>query len=222
LPHGAFAGLTLDRERAAVAPLLDALQEYRGQHPEQIAVDLAFDGNDGPRRLTGRINGIYGDQGLLRWRTSAMKGADILGLWLAHLAWCASGPPVSGGRRSAHYGADGSFVITTALTPAAARQALADYLALYWEGVHQPLLLLPKASYAYALKCHVGGRGDPMNAARSGWQGNGFNDIPGDRDDVYIQLVRRDTADDPLDSPDFTRLAHAFYDQALQTGELAQ
>jgi exodeoxyribonuclease V gamma subunit len=220
LPHGAFAGLALDAERAKVTPLLASLEHYRNRRPEQIAVDLPFGNREGPGRLFGQIRGVYPGLGLLRWRPSSLKGADILGLWLAHLAWCASGAP--GDKRSAHHGSDGSFVITRTLAPEAAHKALADYLALYWEGVHQPLPVLPKASYTYAVKCHTGGKGDPMTAAGNGWQGSSFNGIPGDKDDPYIQFVMRGTAGDPLASTDFTRLASAFYDQALQTGDLEQ
>jgi exodeoxyribonuclease V gamma subunit len=218
LPHGPFADLVFADEDARVTPLRQSLAPYRGQRPEQLAVDLALAGGDGPRRLSGQIKGVYPGLGLLRWRSSALKGADILSLWLAHLAWCALGD--SGVKRSALYTARESFVIPTALPPDAARAALERWLALYWEGLHRPLLVLPKASYAYALRHHRGGRSDPLQAAWSEWNGNAFMGIPGDTDDPYVQLVVRGLTGDPLALPEFATLAHALYDDALRAREL--
>ncbi len=217
LPHGAFADLVLEEESEKVTPLVASLDPYRQQIPQQLSVDLLLGDEAGPRRLTGQIKGIYPGLGLLRWRPSSLKGADILSLWLAHLAWCAASDTAD--RRSALYAADASFVISETLAPDVARSALERYLAWYWEGVHRPLLVLPKASYAYGLK-HHGGKADPMTAAWNEWNGNPFRDIPGDKDDAYIQLVMRGVAGEPLESPDFVTLAHELYDQALRTGEM--
>ena len=218
LPHGAFAGLALQQQRAALSPLLERLAPYSTFQPEQIAVDLMFetDAENAPRGLSGQLAGIYPDLGLLRWKPSAIKGADLLKLWLAHLGWCAVGEP--GDKCSSLHGLGGSFVIQQTLAPRAARAALLRLLDLYWQGIHRPLLLLPRASFAYAETCHKGGRADPMNAAHAGWVGNHFNDIPGDRDDAYIQLVMRGTDGDPLRDADFERLANAFFGDVLRNG----
>jgi len=113
-----------------------------------------------------------------------------------------------------------SLVIREPLTREEARAQLVRYLSWYWEGVHRPLLLLPKASYAYALKQHQGGRADPMRAARGEWNGNSFMEIPGDKDDPYVQLVMRGVSGDPLESDSFAALAVEFYERALSRGEL--
>jgi exodeoxyribonuclease V gamma subunit len=217
LPHGAFADLVLEEESEKVASLVASLAPYRQQIPQQLAIDLPLGGETGPCRLTGQIKGIYPGHGLLRWRSSSLKGADVLSLWLAHLAWCAAGDTAE--RRSILYTADASFVISDSLAPDLARSALERYLAWYWEGVHRPLLVLPKASYAYVVK-HHGGRAEPMKAAWSAWNGNSYHRIPGDKDDPYVQLVMRGVAGEPLESPDFAAFAHELYDPPLQTGEL--
>jgi len=219
LPHGAFADLVFAEGSEQVAPLVEQLESYLGVRPEQIPVDLAFSGDAGPRRLSGQIDGIYPELGLLRWKPSSLKGADILSLWLAHRAWCATG--ASGERRSLLYSTDEGFSIEETLTPDLAREQLERLLALYWEGVHRPLLIPPKASYAYARKLHQGGRGDPMNAALSGWNGNSYQNIPGDKDDPYVQLVLRGVTGNPLDNDGFAALAVELYDQALSTGALS-
>jgi exodeoxyribonuclease V gamma subunit len=218
LPHGAFAGLAVQQQRAEVSPLIQQLAPYSGLQPEQIAVDLTFatDPDSGPCSLSGQLGGIYPGLGLLRWKPAAIKGADLLRLWLAHLAWCAAGEP--GEKCSALYGLDERFVIRAQLAPSEARAALSELLGRYWQGIHRPLLLLPRASFAYAESCHRGGRGDPMNAARTGWTGNSFNDIPGDQDDAYVQLVMRGVEGNPLEHADFVRLAMDFYGPILGSG----
>jgi exonuclease V gamma subunit len=105
------------------------------------------------------------------------------------------------------------------LAPDVACSALERYLGWYWEGVHRPLLVLPKASYAFALK-HCGGKSDPLKAAWTEWNGNSYREIPGDKDDPYLQLVMRGVTADPIESPDFAMLAEEFYGRVLRTGEL--
>ncbi|MEA3274473.1 MAG: exodeoxyribonuclease V subunit gamma [Pseudomonadota bacterium] len=217
LPHGAFAEIVYEEESNKAAPLVERLGEYKQQRPEQVPIDLAFAGDAGPRRLAGQIKGVYPGLGLLRYKPSSLKGSDILSLWLAHLAWCAGSEP--GEKCSTLYTTGDSFAIRETLAPDVARLALARYLGWYWQGVHRPLLVLPKASYAYAVK-NKGGRADPLTAARSAWNGNSFREIPGDKDDVYVQLVMRGVTGDPLESEDFAMLAGEFYDQVLSSGEL--
>ncbi|AGA91057.1 exodeoxyribonuclease V, gamma subunit [Thioflavicoccus mobilis 8321] len=216
LPHGAFADLVLGEQDEQVVPLVERLAPYRERRPEPVAIDFAFDADDGPRRLTGQVADIYPGLGLLRWRPGTMRGADLLGLWLAHLAWCAAGGP--GERRSALHTLGEGVAIEAALPPAEARAALARYLDWYWEGLHRPLLALPRASWAFALARHRGGRGDPLNAARSAWLGSDYQGIPGDRHDPHVALVLRGVAGEPLDHPEFQRLAEAFYDEPLAHG----
>jgi exodeoxyribonuclease V gamma subunit len=217
LPHGAFAELVLEEERGKVASLVERLEVFRHERPGRISIDLVFDGRSGPQRLTGEVDGIYPRLGLLKWKPGALRGADVLGLWLAHLAWCAGDG--CGAKCSTLETADGRFVIGEALAPELARSMLDGYLGWYWEGVHRPLALFPKASYAYAVRARRGGGADPLKAARSEWEGNAFRGVPGEKDDPYVQLVTRRVAGLPLLSPEFPRLASAFYDQALVRGE---
>lgn len=217
LPHGGFAELAFEAQSAAVAPLVERLRDYGGRRARPVALDLTLDAPSGPRRLSGQIEGIYPGLGLLRWKPSGLKGADILGLWINHLAWCASDDPQP--KRSTLYTDDQCFALVQSLAPEAARAALQESLGWYWEGLHRPLALLPKASYAFARARHGGGNADPYKAARSAWHGNDFNAIPGDRDDPYLQLVVRDLNADPLACSEFARLAEAFYAPALALGE---
>jgi exodeoxyribonuclease V gamma subunit len=220
LPHGAFAALAWEQESQNVQPLTQRLAAYRTHPPEQRLVDLLFeDETAGPFRLTGQIKGIYPVSGLLRYRPGALKGPDILALWLEHLAWCAA--EGVGDKCSTLHGTTGQFTITKTLDAAEARAHLARYLWWYREGLKRPLPLLPGASYAWTRAVSKASRADPLTAAFNAWNGNAFNGIPGDKDDAYIQLVMRGVAGKPTDQPEFAELAKAFYADALAAGELS-
>jgi exodeoxyribonuclease V gamma subunit len=219
LPHGAFAALAWEQESQKVQLLTRRLTAYREYLPEQRLVDLLFEEETaGPFRLAGQIKGIYPVSGLLRYRPGAVKGPDILTLWLEHLAWCAC--EGGGDKCSTLHGTTGQFTITKSLDPAEAQAHLARYLRWYREGLQRPLPLLPGASYAWMRAVNQGGRADPSNAAFNAWNGNDFTGIPGDKDDDYVQLVMRGVAGRPIDQPEFTELAEAFYADALAAGAL--
>jgi exodeoxyribonuclease V gamma subunit len=219
LPHGAFAALAWEQESQKVQLLTRRLAAYREHPPEQRLVDLLFEDETAePFRLAGQIKGIYPVSGLLRYRPGTLKGPDILALWLEHLAWCAG--EGDGDKRSTLHGTKEQFTITKTLEPADAQAHLARYLRWYREGLQRPLPLLPGASYAWMRAVSQGGRADPSNAAFNAWNGNDFSGIPGDKDDGYVQLVMRGVAGTPIDQPEFTALAEAFYADALVAGSL--
>ena len=67
-----------------------------------------------------------------------------------------------------------------------AHPLLADLLAIYWQGLHQPLPLLPKTSFAYAQASLNGGRADPDKQAYNSWT-SGFTE--GEEADPYHRLL---------------------------------
>lgn len=218
LPHGGFARLSFDRHRDTVVPLVEGLAAYQGQVRVPVAVDLRFDGDQGPRSLAGPIQDIYPGLGLLHWKPSGLKGADILALWIQHLAWCTSGAP--GPKQSRLQTLNGGLVFAGELAPEEARTYLGQYLAAYWTGLHRPLPVFPKGSHAYALARRKGGDTDAcLAAARSQWNGNEHTHLPGDKDDAYLQLVLRHVSGDPVAHPEFAQLAGDFYATALEQGE---
>jgi exodeoxyribonuclease V gamma subunit len=220
LPHGAFAALAWEQESLNVQPLMQRLAAYRSHPPEQRLVDLAFEAETGgPLRLAGQIKGIYPGSGLLRYRAGAIKGPDILALWLEHLAWCAG--DAAGDKCSTLHGATEQFTLAHNLAPAEAQAYLARYLQWYQEGSHRPLPLLPGASYAWARAVKKGGAADPIREALEAWNGNDFTGIPGDKDDPYVQLIMRGVAENPTGQPQFADLAATFYADALALGKLS-
>jgi exodeoxyribonuclease V gamma subunit len=147
----------------------------------------------------------------LRVRPSKLKGPDILGLWLALLAWSAIGPPQQ--RQALLLAEDAAFALHTDLTPEEAGAILGNYLAWYWEGLHRPLPVLPKGSYVFALRTLADK--EPEGAVLSAWEGNQHQGIPGDRDDPYIRFVLGGGGGDPFYFAGFARLAMDLYGQVL-------
>ncbi len=219
LPHGPFAELAHEQASLEVATLLERLEPYREQRPQQRPVDLDLDGGTlGPLRLSGVLDNLYAGERLLRWRAGRLGGGDLLGLWLAHLVCCASGDTTS--PRSTLLATDGVFTLAEALPPEVARARLAGYVVRYHEGLCRPLPVLRQASFAYA-RALGQTKADPQQAGRSAWDGNAFAGIPGDKDDPYVALVTRGVPGTPVSHPDFALLAREFYEELLGCGTLA-
>ena len=223
LPHGAFAALTQAEALDQVWPLLDRIEVYQGLEPGRIELDLTFDPEaelgrpDGPTRLFGQVPDLYPGLGLLRVRPSKLKGDQVLTLWLHLLAWCAA-KPGEGPRTGLLIASDQTQSMTLDLDPEAARGELARVLGWYWEGLHRPLPLFPKASYAYA---HAWAKDkDPAGVVHTAWVGNDFQGIPGERDDPNVRLILNGADLDPMDIPEFAQLAEALYGPALGAAAL--
>jgi exonuclease V gamma subunit len=159
----------------------------------------------------------------MRWRAGRLRGEDCLGLWLAHLArWAvADADLVSEPEPSRLFGQEDSFMLAAPLPQAEARARLCELVALYRQGLQRPLPIFRKASFALAERWDdddEAAQGRAYNAARNAWEGNSYNDVPGDRDDPYVQLVLRDVTGDPLAHPDFARLALTLYGPVLAAG----
>ncbi|WP_295886601.1 exodeoxyribonuclease V subunit gamma [uncultured Thiohalocapsa sp.] len=224
LPHGALGALTLEQEQQGLAGLAEDLAPYCGQTAARLALDLTCaDGPAGPWRLTGQVDGLYPELGLMRWRAGKLRGEDRLRLWLAHLArWAeADANLVSEPEPSLLFGETGRFLVADPLPQAEARARLCELVSLYRQGVQRPLPIFRKASFAFAERWDdddENAQNRAHSAAMTAWEGNSFNDIPGDRDDGYVQLVLRDVTGDPLAHPEFARLALALYGPVLAAG----
>ncbi len=97
-----------------------------------------------------------------------------------------------------------------------APEILAGLLELYWKGLTCPLKFFPQTAWAYAeaaLKQESGeSKSDPASVARLSWEGNSFTKVPGEREDVYLDLCFRRA--DPLDE-EFQETARAVFGPLL-------
>ncbi len=225
LPHGAPGEKVYVDQCRLVEGLVEKLKTLglRGRSPEPLDVSLVLsDSQDRDWRLQGRIRHFWPDQGLIRFRPAKIKGRDVLGLWVEHLFWILT----EGDERircSRHIAADGEFILATDFGSDPARGYLTDLLELYWEGLHRPIPVFERASWAWA-SVFFGREADAekaMRAAQLGWQGKSYHKLPGDLDDPYVQLLCRGISGSPLESPEFPVLAGRLYRAVFQWREQA-
>ncbi len=217
LEHGS---LTAEQARALAAPMLPAgdagelllagayskvqriascfLALRAGEHERMVDRLLEL----GPTTLSGRW-WLSGGR-LLRARAGRLRGRDRLSLWLDHLLLSATGQPVE----SVVLGMDRSMTLP-ALPAGEAERHLEALLALRERGLREPLPLFPESGWDLVSRP---GR-EPAAAIRQSWQGNAFQDRPGERDDPAVALLFRDPG--PLPPEPFTELAHELFGPLL-------
>ena len=115
-------------------------------HGDTEAVPVAVDGPGGAWRVEGVLT-LSPEHGVLRARPAKVKGKDLLGGWIDHLALCASG--LDAPRRTVVAGEDAAWAFE-AIEPEPARLLL-QFLVRGMLAFRQiPPPLFEKASYAYA------------------------------------------------------------------------
>ncbi len=214
LPHGVFSELSLAREQQEVAPLVERLEDFVGGefHPRQVDIACA-----GGIRLGGQVEHYLPGRGVLHVSASRLKGKALLGLWLDHLALCASGQ-LTAAESSTLVCRDAMWRFAP-VSEAVALAELQQYMDIYWQGLQRPLPIFPRASFSWAMQ--LGDDAKAMREARKQWgkEENNYNKAPVDKDDIYIQLALRGLHGDPLACAEFTELATALYATALNHGE---
>ena len=147
---------------------------------ESLAVDLEIAGF----HLTGSIDGIRTDQ-LLRYRCAKIKPKDRLGIWLDHLILNLAARVGDPGT-SILLGPDGRWTYPPV---AQSGSILAQLLAVYWQGLSEPLPFFPGSAYAYAKSLY---RGKPpvkaLEEANKQWEKSEFSTAPAEEEDLYFQL----------------------------------
>ena len=178
LPQGPFAELLFDQQLKTVDAFAEQLKLLKPPAP----IDpLAFEIACGEFTVTGQLPGLSAS-GLLQYRLGKTRASDLLRLWCSHLLLnCLN--PQGIALHSRLLTEDG--LITLQPVHEAAQQ-LEDLLAMYWQGLHQPIPLPPKTSFAYARAALNSGRANPDIAARNNWQGNQHQ--AGEKEDAYHRL----------------------------------
>ena len=210
LPAGAFGAQALEAELGALARFADKLRPLLDEPllpPLAVALDIDAAG----RRwyLHGTLAHLRAS-GLLGYRFDELRARDALGAWLPHLLLCAAAPR-GAARRSTWLGRSEAFALRGCDD---AHAQLAQLLALYAQGLVEPLAFHPKAAWAYA-------NGNwKVSAAKGAWNGSPFTKF-GERHDPFSRLALRGRPDpfgDPV-SPEFDRCARSVFEPLLQCME---
>lgn len=166
LPLGSFGSIHFQRIARQSLPFAADLQPLLAEPLPPVEIDQLI----GPFRLTGWLHDCS-PTGRVTWRTGMLKGRDLIGLWLPHLALnllVPEGMPVC----SVHLARDTADandpVHRTTLGPVADPEThLRWLLDHYWLGLSQPLRFFPETSLAWTKAVRDGK--DPLEAARRRW-----------------------------------------------------
>ena len=212
LPHGTLGGIAFEQMKEESDPLVSSLESYTGIELSRTAIDLQLETESGQFRLHGQVDNIYGEQGLLHFSSGKFKGDRVLALWIEYLAWVGSSS--DGSECCARLVcSDKSLTFSGKMKSGQAMEELGKLCQLYWQGLHAPLPLFPRASFNQVIGSD--------SKARSAWNGSSYAGIGGDRDDPYIDLVMRGVWGDPLSSEAFRQLAVQVYEPVLEAGEMS-
>lgn len=195
LPQGAFADLLFDQQLAKVDSFTEKLQPLRTSAPLPA---LSFEFDCGAFTVTGQLEGLSAS-GLLHYRLAKMKTKDLLGLWCSHLVLNCLKP--EGVTLQSQLQCEDSYLLFKPVDDASA--LLADLLAIYWQGLHQTIPLLPLTSLSYAA-AELQGASDADAKAFKVWT-SGYQ--LGEDADPYHQLL---FSESPLND-EFRALALRLY-----------
>jgi exodeoxyribonuclease V gamma subunit len=218
LPLGRAGEAALTALQRDAADFCERLARFAPDKPRPpLALDLAL----GEFQLTGRLDHLTATN-LLRFRCAKIKAADLLAVWIEHLAWNAL-RPAGDSLTSAVVARDATFLFAPI---ADSSTQLKSLLALYWRGLRSPLKFFPESARKFSVaerNAATGGRArkSPLEAARVVWEGSSFQNGPrAERDDPWFALCFRDL-DDPLDE-EFVELSRSVFEPLLacaQKGE---
>lgn len=186
-PPGTLGRRQLQAELAQLAGFAAEVREATGATPlpaHHAALALQVDGQ--PWQLLGSFAELR-PQGLARWRYEDTRATDYLDAWLPHLLLNAQ--PAAGVQpHTRWWSRNGRFALRPVADAAARLQAL---VALYAEGLRQPLHFFPKTAWAHAAS------GGNRGKVESAWHSTPQQPFGEDRDPAY-RLALRGRAD-PLD-----------------------
>jgi exodeoxyribonuclease V gamma subunit len=201
LPQGGFGLAQFTGIAVSSGPFAEQVRPLLTTPLPPLEVDCAL----GSFQLTGWLTDVYAE-GRITWRSGALKGTDLIELWILHLLLNLLAPP-GVALCSTHAARDASrgsgsvafHILKPVVDPEHYLRELLDY---YWQGLQAPLHFFPETSRAWA---EAAGSGKERDKARAVWE-DGFA-TSGEGSDLANSTVFRET--DPLDDQ-FVALTHLF------------
>lgn len=186
LPYGAFGEQEYLSDQKLIEGVASRVEPLLEGRKEPLSFCLVL----GEFILTGSLANLT-SQGMVSVRCAQPSGTDYLRLWLQHLILNIITPdnvPLC-----SYHVSEGEDVVFPPVQQA--EKLLLPLLALYWQGMTQPLPFFPKSSYAYAAQMHKDGDVvKALAAARKKWVSSEF--VHGEDQNLYAQLAFRGI--DPL------------------------
>jgi exodeoxyribonuclease V gamma subunit len=134
--------------------------------------------------ISGTMPGVY-EQGMILARFAKFSPRDLMRCWIAHLQLSAMAGPQGPQKKSVYLARDVSVVLDP---PENSADILRHLLALYWNGLSDPLPFYPRSAYAYAQARLVKKRPreNALQAALKDLQGNPYRS--GEIEEPYIHF----------------------------------
>jgi exodeoxyribonuclease V gamma subunit len=203
LPHGQVGDCVFVQAQERVTRFAGRLgRVLPPRDPEPLDLELKLDGFE----LSGRLTGMT-PAGRVGYRLASIKANDYLNLWLYHLALNVAAP--AGVTLQSYWVAEDKEVLLEPIAdPEAHLRALLEW---YWRGTRRLLHFFPKSALAYVETLRKDKNQDvdkALRAARRQWEGDDYQKLTPERENVYYQLAFRDT--DPLDA-EFVAVAMAMF-----------
>ena len=181
-PAGAIGRSALERELTslqAFAQRQHALLQGERLAPHLVRFEATLEAEHWA--LSAAFTDLHAD-GYLHARYDDSRVGDYLATWLAHLLLCAT-PPAGALASARGLSRNGEFRFR-ALAPESARAELQSLLALYREGLTQPVHFFPKSAWAYMLA------GESVGAALTKWRGGRSAEFSEGKDAAYRLALR--------------------------------
>ncbi|MBL4830096.1 MAG: exodeoxyribonuclease V subunit gamma [Aliivibrio sp.] len=153
LPISTFGDLELAHTREEVATLSDEIRPLlvSKQPDQELKLSLMIEGKK--MQLQGWLKQRYGS-GLVRYRSGKVRSQDRLTAWLDHLCLSAMGLE----QRTHLVGTD-AHLQYQALGSEQAKSYLQELVALYYQGLTQPIPYFPKTALT-GIEAHIGRNGE--------------------------------------------------------------
>lgn len=183
LPHGQMGEIHFSQLVSGVQLFKKTLDELlSGRDRQQHDVDFKL----GDFTITGRLVNLY-ETGLVLSRYATIKPKDMMRGWINHLVLNTVQNSADTFSETATF-LVGKKDILKYIPLAAGSSYLEQLLALYWQGLSEPLCFFPQTSFVYAREIH---KGKNVQEARlkAGieWEGNNYNKS-GEKNDPYNRL----------------------------------
>ncbi|MFT6986369.1 MAG: exodeoxyribonuclease V gamma subunit [Psychromonas sp.] len=146
LPLGAFAPLIFSKDLQSMCDLADLTAGYFVGEIETINIDIQF----AEKRLLGELSD-HCENGLVRVKTGAIKGKDILSLWVEHLCYCIA----YGNHLNSSLLGQANGIYFEEVPADYAYNKLTELIALYETGLQTPLPFFIQSAFAWITMVHL-------------------------------------------------------------------
>lgn len=208
LPHGSFSEQTLYSEQRLLQPLHQKINAYQHRENSVVAINISCTlANKHSVTISGQVGNYYLGLGLMHHQPSKLQGKHLLAFWVEHLALCASGI-----KSNSHLYCIDHHIECETINIDEAKQLLTLYINALHQGEKRPAAFFPKSSWTWSQS-----KKSNCSKTYSAWNGNEYNNIPGDKDDPYIQLALRHLQLDVISSKDFSLWVESIYSYTIDT-----